>query len=538
MAASAGATNRLKASVVDLTFIVWAAVVPTMLRSRLLTSDGDFARHLRMGQLILRHGPWQIDDLAFTHTGPFATTEWLSQLSFAIAWRAGGLAADAVLAGLLVGLAYALTVLFMRRTGVGPLLAYGTGIIAAILGAPHWVARPHLFTFLALPVLLLLALTRGKRRLWPFAALFGVWANFHGAFILGLAILGAFAAGAVIEALSAKPGSEDRRKWGVTARYHASGLIVGLVASLVNPMGVGLLRRVFNVLGNDYLMATAAEFQPMDFHSTYGRLMLLVLIAATIVLAVRSERPSWPGLAAILVMLAGALTASRNGPLFGIVALPLLAIEVDPSFRRIGARWLAHVRRVFDEGEAVARPGRWAPGFAIALTILGLTGGSVAGRQIIADRFDARKVPVAAVEQARRSGLQGRMFNELRWGGYIVWSWPEQRIFIDGMTDFLGNDVLSSYIRVVRLDAGWEDELNRKGISIVIMPPASRLVSELRKSPDWRVWYADDVAVILMREAIPAAAPRTAEGNPGLPPTVGFGPQPVSPSGLAAERGS
>jgi len=41
------ATNRLKASVVDLTFIVWATVVPTMLRSRLLTSDGDFHRQQR-----------------------------------------------------------------------------------------------------------------------------------------------------------------------------------------------------------------------------------------------------------------------------------------------------------------------------------------------------------------------------------------------------------------------------------------------------------------------------------------------------------
>jgi hypothetical protein len=104
-----------------------------------------------------------------------------------------------------------------------------------------------------------------------------------------------------------------------------------------------------------------------------------------------------------------------------------------------------------------------------------------------------------ALDSARRSQLQGRMFNELRWGGYILLSWPEQRIFIDGMTDFLGNDVLSSYIRIVRLDAGWEDELDRHGVSIVIMPPTSRLVHELRKMPDWRVWYADDVAIILTR---------------------------------------
>jgi ABC-type amino acid transport system permease subunit len=497
---SARSTNRLKASVVDLTFIVWAAVVPTLLRSRLLSSDGDFARHLRMGRLILRHGPWQIDDLAYTHSGPFVTTEWLSQVAFALAHRVGGLAADAVLAGLIVGLAWALIVLFMRRAGVSPLLAYATGTVAAILGAPHWVARPHLFTFLGLPVLLHVALTSRKRRIWPFALLFGVWANFHGGFILGLVILAALAAGDALEAYASTPGSDGRQRWWRTARFHAAGVIAGLAASLVNPMGVGLLGRVFNVLGNDYLMATAAEFQPMDFHSAYGRLMLIVFIAVTVVFAVRRERPSWPGLSVILLMFAGALTASRNGPLFGVVALPLFAIEADPSFGRIRNRWLDHVRQVFDDGEAVAVPGRWIPWFAIVLVFLGATGGTVGGRQIIVDSFDASRVPVAAIDTARRDGLQGRMFNELRWGGYILWSWPEQRIFIDGMTDFLGNDVLSSYIRIARLDPGWNDELDRNDISIVIMPPTSRLVNELRRTPDWRVWYADDVAIILIRD--------------------------------------
>jgi len=499
-------TNRLKASVVDLTFIVWAAVVPTLMRSRLLTSDGDFARHLRMGQRILQHGPWQIDDLAFTHTGRFVTTEWLSQLTFALAWRAGGLAVDAVLVGLVVGVAYAAAVRFMRRAGVGALLAYTTGVVAAVLGAPHWVARPHLATFVALPILLHIALIGRGRRLWPFVVLFGVWANFHGGFILGLAILGALAAGDAIEAWSAAAGSEQRKTWWLRARFHAGGLAAGLAASVVNPMGPGLLVRVFRVLGNDYLMATAAEFQPMDFHTMYGRLMLVIFGGLTVVLCARGRRPSWPALSVILLMFAGSLVASRNGPLFGLVALPLMAMEADPDFRRIGVRAVRRVRAVFETGEADAVVGRWGPWFAAALLVLSLSGGSIGGRQIIADRFDERRVPIAAFAEARRRGLDGRIFNELRWGGYILWSWPEQRIFIDGMTDFLGNDVLSEYIRIVRLDPGWQDELDRRDISIVIMPPSSRLVYALRRSSAWNVWYEDDVAIIMTRDKARAPA--------------------------------
>jgi len=501
---AARSPNRLKASIVDLTFIIWATVIPLAFGSRLFSSDGDFSRHLRMGEFVLEGGPYQIDSFAYTHAGPFLTTEWLSQVTFALAHRVGGLPAVAVLTGLLLGLSYALIVLFMRRNGVDPLLAYATGMLAGVLGAPHWVTRPHLFTFVGLAVLLHLALSRRQPRLWMFLPFFVIWVNFHGGFVLGLMILGALTAGDLAQAwLASEP--ESRRTWFGRAKFHGSALAIGVVASLLNPMGPGLPLRVVRMLGNQYLLGNTSEFLSPDFHMLYGRALLLVLMAMFAAFALNRQRPSLPHLAVILMLLSGGLFARRNIPLFGLVALPLVAIEMDSAFRSLRARWLVRLRDVFEQGERIAISGRWAPWFALALVLLGLNRGSLAGAQVVRNRFDPRSFPVAAVQAARNAGLTGNMFNYFTWGGYILWTWPEQRIYIDGMTDFLGNEVLESYVKIFQLDPGWEDELRAHDVTLVIFPTDSRVVYALRKNSAWQTWYEDDVATILRLDMTPSA---------------------------------
>ena len=491
--------NRLRASIIDLTFITWVVAVPLVLQSRLLNADGDFPRHLTMGEFILRGGPWQTDAFAYTHTGPFLTTEWLSQVSFALAHGLGGLAGDAALGGLIVGLTYALLVAYMRRSRVEAFLAFVTGIVAAILGSPHWVARPHLFTFVGLAVLLHLA--RYGRRWWIFAPFFAVWANFHGGFVLGIAVLAAMAAGEWIESRVAAD-AQDRAEWLATARRHGLGALAGVAGAMVNPMGPGLLLRVRRMLGNEYLLGVTSEFQSMDFHILYGRVFLLVVLLILTALTLRPRRLSAPTLLVVAMMLAGALYARRNAPLFGIVALPLLAVEFDAAWRGLRLPLLQRVRAVFEEGEHMAVPGRWAPWFAALLLVFALSRGAVAGTQLVPSEFDPDKFPVGAVSAARAASLQGNIYNYFIWGGYILHAWPEQRIFIDGMTDFLGEDVVRAYLNIEQLDPGWDAELDRFGVSIVIVPPGARLVPALLQRGGWRSWYEDGTAVILVRDGI------------------------------------
>src|SRR5512143_2566573 len=151
-----GTRARPRPSLFDIVFLIWAVVVPIGFSGRLINSDGDLARHLRLGELMLSRQALVRTDV-FSHTAagkPFLAFEWGSEVVYAAAERVGGLALVSVLAGLVLALTFALLARFMVRRGGDPLLAYLVSMAAAVLSAGHWLARPHLFTLLFVVVLL------------------------------------------------------------------------------------------------------------------------------------------------------------------------------------------------------------------------------------------------------------------------------------------------------------------------------------------------------------------------------------------------
>ncbi len=492
-------------SIVDLTFLLWVLVVPTVLGHRSLNADGDVPRHLRMGDFILEGGLAQVDTFAYTKTGPFLPTEWLSQVTYALVERAAGLAGVAVFVGLIVALFLALIVGQMRRSGVDPLLAWITGVVVAVLTSVHWVARPHLFTFLGVTLTLQLALFARGRTRWLAAPFFLVWANYHPGFALGLAILFAFTAGDVAEAaLAGQP--EARSSHLKRARDHGLMLGLGALASLVNPQGAGLHVRIRNVLDNRFLMQATEEFRPIEILSLYGGLVLGVVGLIVLAYAMRRTRPSLPVLFVVLGTLIAGAMARRNLPLFALASLPLLAIEAGAAWRSLRWPWLERMRATFAAADRGVAAVRYAPIGAALMIGVALAGGSVGGVRLVPDAFDKRVFPVDAVQAARAAGLGGRIFNEFAWGGYLVRAWPEQRIFIDGMTDFLGNDVTRSYLKIHGMQPGWQDELQRHGVSIVLVPPGTPLAHALLATGEWDTWYSDGTAIMLRKVSAPAAA--------------------------------
>lgn len=512
MSDAAKSPNRLKISIVDLTFIIWALAIPLAFGPRSLNVDGDLPRHLTMGEFVLESGFDGVDTFAYSTTGPYEGMEWLSQVVLALAHRVGGLAAVVILAGLVIATSVALVVLFMRRRGVDPLLAYLIGTVAAVGASVHWVPRPHIFTFLFLTSLLFLLEFGSRRRVWLFVPFFALWANMHGMFILGYAILGIWSVGALVEAWRAEPAA--RPLWMSRFRYGLAALGLALIGTMFNPRGPFVFRGVTQCLGDDFIFQNTAEFQSLNFQSLYGRLVLVGLLVLLALFAIRRERPTFPRLFVVLFMLAGGMTSQRLMPLFALFALPLLAPEFDAVWRRvrIGQR-LSNVRTIFEAGERIAKPGLYAPFVAVLLIGLAPMHGRVGGVQLVADRFDPTFFPVDAVSYARAQNIEGRLYNDFVWGGYLLYAWPEQRIFIDGMTCFLGSDIMRSYMKIHSLDPGWRDEMDRWGMTVALVRPGDRLAAALLEGGTWRKRYEDSVAMILERDLVPDV---TASARNGL----------------------
>jgi len=368
-----------------------------------------------------------------------------------------------------------------------------------VLGAVHWLTRPHVFSLLG-AVATLWLLERGGRRA-PLAAvgLFALWANLHGGFLYGLVLIGLYLAG---DALEIRWG-HGRSHWVGRLREHGLLLAGALAGTLINPSGPGLLAHVVGYLGKGYLVDGTAEYQSPDFHALYGRIFLVVVLGVVAALALSGRRPAFPRLVAVLVSLAFALMSIRNIPLFGLVALPLLALHLAGAAAAWQSPFLDRVRAGFAEAARSASFGGWSAAAAGLLLAAAATRWGPGGRPLVQAGFDPAVFPVEAVARGRTAGLSGPVFNEFAWGGYLQYAWPEQPVFIDGQTDFYGVGLTQEYVAIRGAKPGWRKRIAGRGVRLVLLPPDAPLVRELTAAGDWRVVETDETATMLVRLSAP-----------------------------------
>jgi hypothetical protein len=427
---------------------------------------------------------------------------------------------------IVIALAYFCLYLLLHRLGVDLLLAFGTTIAAVILGAAHWLARPHVWSLVAVVgVVWLLETVRrldgwtagglaGKaeastghlpnrptvqpssRLVFATLLLFAAWSNLHGGFLFGLVLIGFYVAGDGI-AMVLERGKLEHR---AALLRHASLLGAALLGSCINPVGPRILPHVMGYLGKNWLVDMTIEYRSPDFHGAYGREFLVVLLLSALVLALVRRRMSWPHIVAFLGTTAFALHSMRNIPLWALTALPLIAIHVDPAWRSAAWRPLAAMRKAFAAGSEIAKVGFWTTVGAVTLVALATGGGRLGGAQLLPARFDTGVFPVRVVERARATGVTGRIFNELAWGGYILNAWPEQRVFIDGQTDFYGEPLSKLYASLRAAAPRWEQQLDSMQVRYLLLPREAPLVSAALTSTNWAVADSADGAMLLLRE--------------------------------------
>ena len=476
-------------------FLFWAVVIPLGFYGWLINGDGDLPRHLRLGSYMLEHrGLVREDFFSWTKAGqPFVAFEWLSEVIYASVYELAGLAGVAIFAGLLLAFTYALVTRFLLRRRVDPLLAYCTGTLAAVLGGGHWLARPHLVTFLAVVLLMFLLERERPAKLWVYGLLFAVWANLHGGFFFGLVLIGIYLVGALAEAVS----PVDRATWLGWAKHYTLALGVGAAATLINPNGVGLFAHVVGFFGEGYLADLTNEFMSPDFHAWTGKVFLAAMLLAMGGLALSRKRPRYPRLFLILASVAFSLIAQRNIALFGLTAMAVLALHIDAVWRRLPG--IGRLRAVFERDEHRRRSGPWAAGLTALLIVVALNRGTIGTLTVVPNAFDPQVFPVAVVEKARREGVEGNLFHEFVWGGYLLLQWPEQKVFIDGGTDYYGTELYREFIETITLTPGWRDKLDQRKVSLALLGTGSPLAHELVRDSAWSVRDCDARAVLLQR---------------------------------------
>jgi hypothetical protein len=432
----------------------------------------DLAYHLKVGQLMVaEHAVPRTDVLAWTTAGrPWLDQNWGAQLVLYGIWRLGGFPLLTITSAALTVATWALVAAACRRRTASLRLIAGTVLAGYAVSAAAFSLRPQLFSLLLFAAeLYLLEVARTRPRVaLAIPLLMPLWANLHGAFVVGIGLL-------VIEALAAA----WRRDRAGAVRY-ALITVAGVAGLLVNPWGVRVLGYALSLPTNRAVTRIVTEWGPTNPRQLTG----ILVVGGLGLLAVALVRAPAPGRAPEqllrMALLAGlALWAVRGVAWFGLalpVALCALARERPPR------------PAADDRGTPV-----------VSVLVLGVLAVALVaaapplGRTLFGPRPEMTFAPVATADWLAANPQPGRMLNYQPWGSYLEFRLgPEVQVAFDSRVELPPEERWDQYLAV--FTGRWDTErlLDDWGIGHVVVNRRSTpaLAELLERSGRWRVAFA------------------------------------------------
>jgi hypothetical protein len=449
-----------------------------------LLIDPDTMWQISVGQWIVDHGAVPSTDVySFTMRGqPWISTQWLAQVAYAEAYVAAGWTGPVVLASVCIAATFVLFTRYLAKH-----LSESTTLVfvaaALALAAPHLLARPHV---LALPVmtawvggLVAAADRRGVPSFW-LLPLMALWANLHGGFVLGLALVAPIALDAVLNV-------EGTKRKSLALRW-AAFAVAAIAASCVTPYGWNSLLASRKILALGEALPLIMEWRPADF-SAVGPLEVCLLLGFGLALY---RGISLPPLRIVLLlgMLHMALSQTRSLETFALLVPLFLAA---PLAKQLGAA---------DDVKPTVPPLLFA-GLAIVLLA-----GTVAYASVVRFEPHSRGSPVTAVAELKKLNFN-RVFNDYDFGGYLIARGVAP--FIDGRTELYGEKFFVDHNAASGLmkPESLFRLLDEYRIEATLMRTQSAATTLLDHIDGWHKVYTDDIATIHVRKpgAVHAAEP-------------------------------
>jgi hypothetical protein len=465
--------------------------------------DTDLFWHMAAGRQTLLSGQAMVIDVfSFTREGlSWINHSWLSQaILYGLYQLGGNLALGAWVAGLAtlsMGLVYAQ----MR----GPAIFRAFLVVLAVtVAAVVWSPRPQLVS-LVLFAFLGWVLHRYKRRkinqLWLLPVLFLAWSNLHGGWALGFMYIGVIIAGEILNhgLGNSSPEVLTWKELGKLVAWSAASIPL----LMFQPNGFEIFKIPFQTLEVQVLQQFIQEWASPDFHELYQQPYLWLLSMVILSFGLSGRKVDASDLLTVIWFGIMGLLARRNFGPFALAVTPVLSRYL----------WIAF--QTWKSGNE-DRSGVWgtAPedGFryryrptwqkTVNLSLIGiLTFAAVVKLwlvtyPVLVETTTAQSFPVEAVKILQQYQATGRVFNEYNWGGYLVWTIPQVKVFVDGRTDLYGDAILGEWIQIIQTAPGWQEKWENWQLNWALIEPTRPLVSAL-KNQGWKEIYRDDHAVLL-----------------------------------------
>lgn len=466
----------------------------------------DFWWHMAIGRDIARTGTIpRVDTYSWSMPAntPFVYQSWLSEVIFYRVYSLGGLSAIVWLRNMLF--VASLTVLGLeahRRSGSWRLAALAVaGVTALILN--NLTMRPQSLSWL--PFVLTWALLGSYRAgqvrarwLLAIPVMMVLWVNLHGAFVLGIVLVGLTALGESLRLLL----QQGRVAASYPARVLWGILLLTVLATLANPLGPGVFGYVRTLLASSPVQSLVIEWQPPDVMSTSGIFFVLTLLLCA-GLWLRGRTPIdlpdllvWAGL---LWLAAGGV---RSIIWWAMVAWPIIAGLLSHNgaqrTRRAPARLADTVLALL----LLMLPLSVQPPFKGLWSLPPLFAGL--GRSVPDGSLISKATPVQATGWLQQHPLPpgSRLFNDLGYGSYLIWALPATAVYLDPRIELYP---LAQWLRYKRITAActYNRELRDLGVTHLMLDRngEQELITALETDSAWQQLYDDPQSIIYARVA-------------------------------------
>lgn len=465
--------------------------------------DPDWGWQLKFGERVLESGIPQTDPFSYTMPSyPMINHEWLGGVIFFKIYQLVGNWGISFILALLSILALFLALPQKKdKLSIIPLIL-GGGFLFVIFGIKAQVIG---WVFFSLLLKILLDQKIYLKFRWLLPIMFLGWVNLHGSFALGVLFLGGF--------LIYK---------GVILKKIQTGeiliFLLCLLVTLLNPYGLRIWEEVKRTVFDSNLRWQVVEWYPGLFSLDLTFWALLMLGTMIIIYERKLFNLFWQFSFVILAVMG--LSSQRHIALWIFIAIPTIVLGLEEFRKKIKTDQIA-VRRF-----------NW--------TIIGgiIIASVLAGLNIIpffsnTDYREENYYPKEAVNFLKQNPKTGNIFAPYAWGGYLIWEYPDKKVFIDGRMptwkqakkEGEAGDVMDEYNQIILGKSDFNQLADKYQINQVMWyapkTEEANILERLRvtlfpswafKNPSlvylpselltkgWKVGYKDQTTIIMMRE--------------------------------------
>lgn len=412
-------------------------------------------------------------------------------------------------------------------------------LIFATLGyfllAPSFGVRMQVIGYLSLVLLLIIIAKYDKNQKYNIllflVPLFLIWANTHASFLFGLAVLFLYLSIKIIGRFNfikkfkfINTGKKlSKKKLSLLLALTLSSLAI----TLINPYGLELYS-FLQGYGNTFYLSYISEWLPIHYLPiNYYTIFYIGVFLALIIINFKQLKKTsfinifWWILSFLTFFMA--IKSKRNSTLLLLSSLPVMIALAQTTFSKEELNILKNKVNYYINNKA----------FKVLFIIIYLLLLFKIAMNIsfTKDPFQSYcdKYPCQALNfiQEREDLRELKILNNYGWGGYLIWTWPEKQLFIDGrmpQLNYENHTILEEYVEFFSED-NFEKQLNKYQIELILMNKAkefkkesskwykidkklnnnskNNLISFLEESVDWEQVFIDGVSTIYVKKTSP-----------------------------------